>query len=365
MFKLTLALCVVAASAGYSCDNSKNWINGMRYSQIALTDGCRNGICNANPKYGGSNSNTKALAYCKKTCNTRSGCTGFFFQQHNNGHEICGFYSTALKGASRHGHKAGAVCKKTTGSTDCKFTYQAWTKCSKQCGSGVQYRNVKVSAYPTNGGAACPSSSTRVCNSHKCGDCKFTYGTWTKCSKACGSGVQYRNVKVDTYPAAGGKACPGPSTRVCNSHKCKKQHCKFTYKSWTPCSKACGNGVQYRPVKVTKYPKFGGDACPNKATRVCNSFKCSGNLAAKFHAKHGGAPCKSTYCTYDGAHTEVFMKTRDDFGNILKDHERWHCEHTTGMKCMCTCAKQLPCRLRHHHKKTGYTKDFKLCKPQA
>ena len=80
---------------------------------------------------------------------------------------------------------------------------------------------------------------------------------------------------------------------------------------------------------------------------------------------HHGAPCKSTYCTYDGAHTEVFMKTRDDFGNILKNHERWHCEHTTGMKCMCTCAKQLPCRLRHHHKKTGYTKDFKLCKPQA
>jgi hypothetical protein len=247
---------------------------------------------------------------------------------------------------------------------DCKFTYQAWTKCSKECGSGVQYRNVKVSAYPTNGGAACPTSSTRVCNSHKCGDCKFTYGTWTKCSKACGSGVQYRNVKVDTYPAAGGKACPGPSTRVCNSHKCKKVHCKFTYKSWTPCSKACGNGVQYRAVKVTKYPKFGGDACPNKATRVCNSFKCSGNLAAKFHAKHNGAPCKSTYCTYDGAHTEVFMKTRDDFGNILKNHERWHCEHTTGTKCLCTCAKQLPCRLRHHHK-TGYTKDFKMCKPLA
>ena len=67
---------------------------------------------------------------------------------------------------------------------DCKFSYSAWTKCSKQCGSGVQYRNVKVSAYPTNGGAACPTSSTRVCNSHKCGDCKFTYKSWTKCSKA-------------------------------------------------------------------------------------------------------------------------------------------------------------------------------------
>jgi hypothetical protein len=316
MFKLTLALCILAVATAGDCK-----FTYQAWSKCSKACGSgvqvRNVKVSAYPTNGGAACPTKATRVCNS-------------------------------------HKCG----------DCEFTYKPWTACSKACGSGVQYRNVRVTKYPVAGGAACPGSSTRGCNSHKCGDCKFTYKSWTKCSKACGTGVQYRNVKVDTYPSAGGKACPGPSTRVCNSHKCKKQHCKFTYKSWTPCSKACGNGVQYRPVKVTKYPKYGGDRCPNKATRVCNSFKCGANLAAKFHKKHGGAPCKSTYCTYDGAHTEVFMKTRDDFGNILKEHERWHCEHTTGTKCLCTCAKTLPCRLRHHHK-TGYTKDFKMCKPLA
>merc|ERR1711865_1133165 len=98
----------------YTCDFKKNFISGQRYSQISLTDYCRNGVCNANPKYGGANSKDKAIAYCKKTCHERKGCTGFFFQTHGNGHEICGFYTGVVnKDASqRHGHKNGAICFK-------------------------------------------------------------------------------------------------------------------------------------------------------------------------------------------------------------------------------------------------------------
>jgi len=98
----------------FLCDFKKNFISGQRYSQISLTDYCRNGVCNANPKYGGANSKVKAIAYCKKTCDSRSGCTGFFFQTHGNGHEICGFYTgTVNKDAAQwHGHKNGAICLK-------------------------------------------------------------------------------------------------------------------------------------------------------------------------------------------------------------------------------------------------------------
>merc|ERR1712166_485083 len=110
---------------GYTCDDKKNFIRGQRYSQIALTDGCRNGVCNANPKYGGPNSKAKAIAYCKKTCDSRSGCTGFFFQTHGNGHEICGFYTGSVNtGAAQwHGHKNGAVCTKSATKNVCKDTF--------------------------------------------------------------------------------------------------------------------------------------------------------------------------------------------------------------------------------------------------
>merc|ERR1719159_1846116 len=58
----------------------------------------------------------RAVTYCEGQCDNRAGCTGFFFQKHNNGHEICGFYSSvvSLTSGVRHGHMYGAVCIKPT-----------------------------------------------------------------------------------------------------------------------------------------------------------------------------------------------------------------------------------------------------------
>jgi len=59
----------IIAENGFICDTDVNFMkNGLKYSQISLTDGCKNGICDANPKYGGVNSNTKARHYCEKQC---------------------------------------------------------------------------------------------------------------------------------------------------------------------------------------------------------------------------------------------------------------------------------------------------------
>jgi len=63
-----------------------------KYKQISLTDGCHTGDCAGNPVYGAPNSSENAVKYCQEECSKREGCTGFFFQQHNNKHEICGFY---------------------------------------------------------------------------------------------------------------------------------------------------------------------------------------------------------------------------------------------------------------------------------
>jgi hypothetical protein len=59
-----------------------NWISGgPGYSQISLTDGCSNNICDANPVYStrGDNDNAKAIEYCKAACEERDVCEGFFF----------------------------------------------------------------------------------------------------------------------------------------------------------------------------------------------------------------------------------------------------------------------------------------------
>merc|ERR1719482_1507333 len=98
------------------CDDAVNWVNGVGFSQISLTDGCSKSGCDNNPKYGAPMTRARAVTYCETQCNNRAGCTGFFFQKHNNGHEICGFYSSvvSLTSGVRHGHMYGAVCIKPT-----------------------------------------------------------------------------------------------------------------------------------------------------------------------------------------------------------------------------------------------------------
>ena len=97
---------LAALSDHFRCDDKVNFIlNGPSYSQISLTDGCGTGNCAGNPVYGGSNDNQKAVDYCQSKCG--NDCQGFFFQKHNNGHEICGFYKNGMDKGDRvwHGHQ--------------------------------------------------------------------------------------------------------------------------------------------------------------------------------------------------------------------------------------------------------------------
>ena len=122
-------------SNDYNCDYSSNWMNnGPAYSQISLTDGCSGGVCDANPKYGTTTNNDAAVRYCKIECDSRTDCEGFFFQKHNNGHEICGFYSDGMENGTWvwGGHQAGAICWRRfyqhVASGDCDDTNLVRTK---------------------------------------------------------------------------------------------------------------------------------------------------------------------------------------------------------------------------------------------
>jgi hypothetical protein len=150
---ITTFLLLVGASASsytapaetdYLCDTSVNFIYDAEYRQVSLTDGCYNSadgslVCDANPRYvpavAPSNNVDAAVEYCKWMCSSASEmsllglsgespggrqcspCTGFFFQRHGNGHEICGFFSSDLNEATvnmaAHGHEDGSrVCIK-------------------------------------------------------------------------------------------------------------------------------------------------------------------------------------------------------------------------------------------------------------
>jgi len=145
---LVLLLPTTASAASYTCDDTVNFIHGQQYHQISLTDGCTGGspnVCNNNPVYvpayaattaDGTTGSTAdgAVAFCQSRCDSPtlfhafsgqgdphspcSSCTGFFFQRHTNGHEICGFYTIDLNDKTLdkvgHGHSPGSrICTKT------------------------------------------------------------------------------------------------------------------------------------------------------------------------------------------------------------------------------------------------------------
>jgi len=95
-----------AFSSGYDCDQSKNFVNGASYSQIVLGNNQYPSTQGVAPQ--------AALHHCEDECDNRAGCTGFFFQTHNNNikHQICGFYSQTIDPSAMtgHGHFNGAVC---------------------------------------------------------------------------------------------------------------------------------------------------------------------------------------------------------------------------------------------------------------
>jgi len=105
-------------NSDYDCDLTVNFYqDGPSYSQIDLTGLCSTGNCAGNPVYGMPNDNMKAIAYCEDECTDRRArgekCEGFFFQKHNNGKEICGFYAEGMDQGTQKwdGHQAGAICR--------------------------------------------------------------------------------------------------------------------------------------------------------------------------------------------------------------------------------------------------------------
>jgi hypothetical protein len=123
---------------------------------------------------------------------------------------------------------------------DCEVGKWDPEECTKVCAGGEQKLTRTVLTHP-NGGANClPLAAMRSCNNQPCPvDCQLhAWAGWSKCSADCGGGVQQRLREVKRAMKYGGKPCGKTSeTIACNGQGCEKD-CELSgWTDWSVCTK--------------------------------------------------------------------------------------------------------------------------------
>mmetsp|Transcript_130164 Transcript_130164/g.290952 ORF Transcript_130164/g.290952 Transcript_130164/m.290952 type:complete len:1014 (-) Transcript_130164:80-3121(-) len=158
-----------------------------------------------------------------------------------------------------------------------------------KCG-GMQVitRNIIVPA--NEYGVGCPAlKRERRCNQRKCPvNCQLSeWSGWTKCSKECESGVQLQTRSVLVKPKNGGEQCDSAEAeRPCNTQSCDSDCVLEDWTGWSPCTMQCSiegyKGQQERVRKVLT-PTRGQGKCPTEhhpdryELQDCNTHLCAGD----------------------------------------------------------------------------------------
>merc|ERR1719235_274711 len=110
--------------------------------------------------------------------------------------------------------KEGSDEQKEAEATDCEVSHWVPGECSSPCDAemkgGMQTLTREVITINTKYGHQCPPLSwSKKCNEIKCPvDCKVgSWSGWSKCTKECGGGVQGRTRHLERKPKNGGRAC--------------------------------------------------------------------------------------------------------------------------------------------------------------
>lgn len=147
-------------------------------------------------------------------------------------------------------------------------------------------RDVVVSPDADGFGMRCPALERKMkCGQKKCEvDCVMSeWSGWSKCTKQCESGVQARTRSVLTKPKNGGMGCDSvQEERSCNTQSCDRNCVLQDWSDWAPCSVACGGGLRARRKGVL-VPIRGMGKCPTQSSRNrfeeidCNTQGCVGD----------------------------------------------------------------------------------------
>jgi uncharacterized protein YegL len=153
------------------------------------------------------------------------------------------------------------------------------------CG-GLETMVRDVVVAPNSFGMVCPVlARKKKCKQFKCPvNCvESEWSGWSKCSKDCESGVMLRTRSILTKAKNGGQACDTvQEEQPCNTGSCDRDCSLDEWTEWEPCSTACGGGITSRIRKVT-VPIRGRGKCPKRkspdrfAEKVCNPQDCQGD----------------------------------------------------------------------------------------
>merc|ERR1740130_2146833 len=154
---------------------------------------------------------------------------------------------------------------------DCEVGKWDPEECTKTCHRKAEaYGNQKltrtVMTHPNKGAKCLPLAAIKKCNLQPCPvDCKVsTWSGWSKCSAECGGGVQQRLREVKRAMKYGGKPCGETSeTKACNGQSCEADCELGTWTRWGGCSKDCDGGTRKRAKFVAKQAE-GSGKCPGK-----------------------------------------------------------------------------------------------------
>jgi hypothetical protein len=153
------------------------------------------------------------------------------------------------------------------------------------CG-GLETMTRDVVVSPNEYGMECPQlERPKKCNQFKCPvDCvESEWSGWSKCTKECESGVRVRTRSILTKAKQGGRACDTvQEEEPCNTGSCDRDCELDDWTEWSPCSTACGGGTTEREKKVLilirgqgKCP--GGKSAERYAQDECNTQDCVGD----------------------------------------------------------------------------------------
>jgi hypothetical protein len=207
------------------------------------------------------------------------------------------------------------VCAK-----DCTVSdFKDWSACDRTCGSGTMTRLREVVSEAAFGGKNCPNTQqTRACNTRPCPiNCELSaWGTFSECTKTCGMGFQFRLRTVSTAAANGGTKCGDlREVRFCNKQGCPVDCVVGKWGSWTGCTKTCGTGQHARVRAVVQSAKFGGKACAiTKESKTCAVRKCP--VHCKLSAWSEWTVC-STTCGAGTVKRTRKVLTKSEFGGHL------------------------------------------------
>jgi hypothetical protein len=179
--------------------------------------------------------------------------------------------------------KEKQLCNTKPCSIDCQMgSWSEWAPCNAKCGGGKTTRTRAVTVNGRFGGKVCAEAEqTKKCNSKECGGGCTTssFSGWSKCSKLCGGGMQYRKRSINTGSFAGnGKCKHDVESKVCNLKPCPVNCQLSPWSVFSTCTKKCGSGEKTQTRAILVRPKFGGEKCA--PSEMANTVSCNTHMCA-------------------------------------------------------------------------------------